>query len=88
MYASTFNQCLILDSNLSDLLRVLLEFSDGQSTRGGGDWRWYIFGQSPRWEMGEGENVTPPRWRWEMVIVDEKIGEMGDDTFLANLAGG
>ena len=55
MYASTFNQCLILDSNLSDLLGVLLEFSDGQSTRGKGDWRWYIFGQSPRCEMGDGE---------------------------------
>ena len=27
--------------------------------------------------MGEGENVTPPRWRWEMVIVDGKMGEIG-----------
>ena len=88
MYASTFNQCLILDSNLSDLLGVLLEFSDGQSTRGGetGDGTYLDNLPDKRWEMGK--SVTPPRWRWEMVIVDEKIGEIGDDTFLANLAGG
>ena len=38
--ANTFNQCLILDSNLFDLLGVLSDFSDGPSTRGAG-WGWF-----------------------------------------------
>ena len=60
--------------------------------QGGGrvwrDERWYIFGPSPRWEMGDGKIVTSPRGRWEMVIVDGGIGEVGDGNLLADLPGG
>ena len=42
------------------------------------------------YQVGDGrwENVTSPIGRWEIVIVDEDIGEMGVGTFLVDLPDG